>query len=374
MVLSVLLVVAIVGFVFTFTNGLNEDLKTFYVERNGKLIVAADSQTSFDTESENRFDCKYMSQPDEDNLFTVKVVPNVTDKTDFDYTVDGISYKWSETNDLTACFDIDKQKDYFIISFPADFSIETVLRSLYPDKEVIIPDTLSFSEYYYTLQISNYNDSITYCIDFNILGVTRSYDITFVVDGTTVKTERVLENSTITPPETPYKNGYVFNGWVDTNNSVTDFETYTACKDMTFTASFTLMSVNVAFGFDYQSSSSSGSGSGSSFSATPFFGGIDSSYGSFSVDAVSLSVESPTATVTFTLNSGYTYYNYSVSGGSSAVPFATSSDSELPPFNVSVDGNTVTLTLGSLSSWISNYTLSVIVTGSGSSSSGSISF
>lgn len=168
-ILSVLLVVAVIGFVFKFTNGLNEDLKTFYIEHNGKQIVATDSQMTFDVESEHRFDCKYLSTPDEDNLFNVEVIPNVTEKTDFNFTVDDVSYKWSELKDLTACFTINKQHNYFIITFPADFSMQSVLNSLYRDKDVVISDTLSLYQYYYTLHISNYNGKINYYIDFNVV-------------------------------------------------------------------------------------------------------------------------------------------------------------------------------------------------------------
>lgn len=172
-ILSVLLVVAVIGFVFKFTNGLNEDLKTFYIEHNGKQIVATDSQMTFDVESEHRFDCKYLSTPDEDNLFSVEVVPNATEKTDFNFTIDDISYKWSELKDLTACFTINKQHNYFIITFPADFSMQSVLNSLYPEKEVIISDTLSLYQYYYTLHVSNYNGKINYYIDFNVVNESK---------------------------------------------------------------------------------------------------------------------------------------------------------------------------------------------------------
>lgn len=166
-ILSILLVVAVVAFIFKFTNGLNEDLKTFYIEHNGKQIVATDSQMTFDTESEHRFDCKYISNPD-NNTFNLKVVPNVTEETDFSFTVDGKSHKWSEVEDLTSCFNLDKQANYFIVSFPADFSMQGVLNSLYPESQVVISETLSLYQYYYTLHVSNYNEKINYYIDFNV--------------------------------------------------------------------------------------------------------------------------------------------------------------------------------------------------------------
>ena len=519
-ILSLLFVVAIVAFVFKFTNGLNEDLKTFYIEHNGKQIVATDSQMTFDTESEHRFDCKYISNPD-NNTFNLKVVPNVTEETDFSYTVDGKSHKWSEVEDLTSCFNLDKQANYFIISFPANFSMQDVLSSLYPESQVVISDTLSFYQYYYTLHVSNYNEKINYYINFNVGDVldyvalinekietiaqlddkidnlenqiaeletssdnkdtqitdlqnqittlnkdktaleeslnyykdyisnledaenavitlevddkvyalftmfkgstmfdisipesvdyefncwtvngeqvdlqgyvinenttfvadlTHSYDISFVVDGVTVKTERVIEDTLITPPESPAKSGYTFDGWVNTNNSIVDFTTYTACEKMTFTAKFTLNTVNVSFNFKTESSSSGGdTGTGgtifsvTTYDATPYWGTGDdgnSNYGSFSTNNVALSVENQNATVTFTLNSGYTYEGYEVnsssSGGGTVTPFALTSY----PFGVSVSGQTITITLSSVLTTSSSYSLSILVSGSGSSSGG----
>ena len=168
-IVTLLIVVAIIGFVFKFTNGLNEDLKTFYIEHNGKQIVASDSTITFETKSEHRFDCKYISAP-EDNSFTVKVVPNITkDKEpDFSYTVDGELFKWSGVENVTSCFNINKQANYFIISFPEDFSIENVLNSYYQDKEVVIVDDIFIYQYYFTLVVSNYNESITFNIHFNV--------------------------------------------------------------------------------------------------------------------------------------------------------------------------------------------------------------
>lgn len=561
-ILSILLVIAIVGFVFKFTNGLNEDLKTFYIEHNGKQIVATDSQMTFDTESEHRFDCKYISNPD-NNSYNLEVIPNVTEETDFNYTVDGVAYTWKDAEDITACFTIDKQNGYFIISFPAEFSMETVLASLYPEKEVVISDTLPLYQYYYTLHVSSYNGKINYYIDFNVIDavdyvslinkyvetiaqldveidelnsqvaelqdsiteknseittltkekealtsensanaaeidtlnsqitalnnqiaelqnsiteknseitglqkrvktltdektalqesvtyyencvskfedsetavitlsvdgsvyavftmakgstmfdieipestdyefngwtvngeevtmrgyeitenttfvadLTHGYDISFVVDGVTVKSERVIEGDTITPPENPEKNGYSFDGWVNSSGSVVDFATYTACEKTTFTAEFSLITVTVNFAWGSKSSSSSGSSGGTAFSVTPYWGGIDSSvsYGSFSFDSVDLSVEHQNGVVTFSVNSGYSYSGYEVnsstSGGSTASPLALTSY----PFNVVVSGSKITLTLSSVPSSSSVYTLSVIVTGSGSSSGGS---
>lgn len=189
---SILFIVAIVGFVFKFTNGLNEDFKSFYLEHNGKQIVAADSQMTFDTGSEHLFECKYISTP-EDSSYSVKVVPNDPDDTDFSFTVDGKFCIWSGVKDLTSCFNLDKQANYFTISFPADFSMQGVLNSLYPESVVVISDDISDYLCYFTLQVSNYNGSVTYNIDFNVYDV-QSY-INIINENAARIRELELENA-----------------------------------------------------------------------------------------------------------------------------------------------------------------------------------
>ncbi len=495
-ILSLLLVIAVVGFIFKFTNGLNEDLKTFYIEHNGKQIVATDSQMTFDTESEHRFDCKYFSNPD-NNTFNLKVIPNVTKETDFSYTVDGKSHKWSEVEDITSCFNLDKQANYFIISFPTDFSMQGVLNSLYPESEVIITDTLSLYQYYYTLHVSSYNEKINYYIDFNVSDVvdyvslinqqletisqlddqidglenqiavletslvnkdtqiadlqsqintlnadktaleeslnyykdyisnledaenavitlevddkvyalftmfkgstmfdilipesadyefncwtlngeqvdlqdyvindnttfvadlTYGYDISFVVDGVIVKTERVIENSLITPPENPTKSGYTFYGWINTSNTIVDFTTYVACEEMTFNANFILNTVDVSLGFSKKATTPGGNIN--PYNATPYWGDVDDNYGTFSTNKITLSVENQNETVTFTLNNGYEFAGYTL--------ITTSY-----PFVVSVTGQTITLNLSTIPTSSLSFNLFILFTDSGSSSGGS---
>ena len=49
--LVVLLIAATLGFTYKYTNGFNEDLKTFYVEHNGKQILTTESKLTFKKKS-----------------------------------------------------------------------------------------------------------------------------------------------------------------------------------------------------------------------------------------------------------------------------------------------------------------------------------
>ena len=63
--LVVLLIAATLGFTYKYTNGFNEDLKTFYVEHNGKQILTTESKLTFKKEVVQRFDVKYTFDKDD---------------------------------------------------------------------------------------------------------------------------------------------------------------------------------------------------------------------------------------------------------------------------------------------------------------------
>lgn len=94
----------------------------------------------------------------------MKVVPN--EETDFDFTVDGEVYSYAAVTDLTAAFNIVKYDEYFTLTLSDGMSIQSVLGSLYPDKNVQVTTDVK-DEYPYTLLISSYNGKVTYRINFN---------------------------------------------------------------------------------------------------------------------------------------------------------------------------------------------------------------
>ena len=77
-VIVVLIVALAVGLVFKFTNGFNEDFKTFYLERDGKQILTSETETSFTCGESYRYEVKYTFDNDksEPKGYNVKIVPN----------------------------------------------------------------------------------------------------------------------------------------------------------------------------------------------------------------------------------------------------------------------------------------------------------
>ena len=168
-ILVLLLLAGLVAVVYRFTNGFNEDFKTFYVEHNGNQILTTDTQMSLEAGEVYRFDVKYTfdtenAQPKD---YNVKVVPNV--ERDFDYTVDGERYLYSKTSDLTGAFGLSKQDTYFEITIPEDMSIQKALESCYPGQSVVVPDSAAADNPYpYALIVSSYNESVVYHIYLSI--------------------------------------------------------------------------------------------------------------------------------------------------------------------------------------------------------------
>ena len=168
-ILVLLLLAGIVAVIYHFTNGFNEDFKTFYVEYDGKQILTAESEMSFQKGGTYRFDVKYTFDTEnaEPKDYNVKVVPNA--ERDFDFTVDGERYLYSKEGALTAAFGLSKQDTYFELVIPEDFSLQYALQCCYPGQEVIVPEKAEQGNPYpYTLVISSYNDSVTYNIRLSV--------------------------------------------------------------------------------------------------------------------------------------------------------------------------------------------------------------
>lgn len=165
-----LVLVAAVGLIYKFTNGFNEDFKTFYVEYGGKQILTADSKQEFKQGAEHRFTVHYTfdNEKSEPKDYSVKIVPHV--ERDFDYTVDGEKYLYSKTGELTSAFGLKKEQTEFSIVIPSEYSLQKVLEATNSGKRVVVPeDAEKNNPYPYRLVVSSYNGKVTYNIDFKLI-------------------------------------------------------------------------------------------------------------------------------------------------------------------------------------------------------------
>ena len=168
-VLVLLLVAGLVAVLYKFTNGFNEDFKTFYVEHEGKQILAQKSELALEPGKTYRFDVKYTFDTGQTEVrdYSVEIVPNA--EQDFEYTVDGETYLYSKAGDLSSAFSLNKQKSYFEITLREDMTLQSVLETVHPGQQVEVPGNASDGNPFpYALIVSSYNGNVSYRIAFNL--------------------------------------------------------------------------------------------------------------------------------------------------------------------------------------------------------------
>ena len=176
-ILVLLLLAGIIAIIYRFTNGFNEDFKTFYVEHNWEQILTTNSELVLEPGKTNRFDVKYTfdTGQSETKDYSVEIVPNA--EQDFEYMVDGKPYLFSRADDLTAAFSLNKQESYFELTLQEDMTLQSVLEAVHPGQQVEVPGNASDGNPFpYALIVSSYNGNVSYHIAFNlgaeVMGVT----------------------------------------------------------------------------------------------------------------------------------------------------------------------------------------------------------
>lgn len=174
-ILLVLAFVAVCGCLAYFTGGFTSDFKTFYIAVDGKDVLSAADGYELTTEKPMNVDVKYTFGAFNKNIsgYSVKVVPNVVEGKDFDFTVDGQTHSYQEISDLTAGFDIEQGEKSFTIKPKG--GINKVLQAVYPDKEVEDCRNKAY-ENMYALVVTSYNGEASVKICFSV--VSPLYEIT----------------------------------------------------------------------------------------------------------------------------------------------------------------------------------------------------
>ena len=168
-IILILIVVGIIGLVYSLTNGFTEDFKTFTVEYGDELLPLTGKKLCFERGSENKFTVNYVfDAPNaESKDYNVKIVANA--ETDFEFTVDEQRFSWRGMGDVTKAFAIKKEATSFTLTIPEGYDAEKVLQALFEGKEVSAPHDGELDDpYLYTLMISSYNDSVIYRVNFCI--------------------------------------------------------------------------------------------------------------------------------------------------------------------------------------------------------------
>ena len=138
------------------------------------------------TNTEYRFDCLYIFSKlfkNQNKGFKVKIVPNVTEDTKFEFEVDDVIYSYAGVKDLTRAFNIRQYDTYFTLILSNDSTVYGILSSLYSGKTVTLPENFDNSKAYYTLIVSSYNEIVEY--RFNLV-------LDFLPDGIELNPERLV--------------------------------------------------------------------------------------------------------------------------------------------------------------------------------------
>lgn len=196
-ILLILAIAGIVGFFAFFTNGFTEEFKSFYIEQDGKPVLNTNTTMNMEFDKTYNFGVKYVFENNSSGNakgYFVKIVPNTNTDTDFSFMANGKEVLFSSVKDLTSAFNINKQADRFSVTVPSSFTMTDVLKKIYKDGEIVLPEDFDETAYWYKLQVSSYNREITYNIKFrlgaDVQSVELDYSQIIFPSGTTVDAPR----------------------------------------------------------------------------------------------------------------------------------------------------------------------------------------
>lgn len=153
----VLLLVVVIGVVFTLTGGGKTDFKQFFLVYNNKIMVNGNVQVvSGDILN---FKTKYLIKDDIEVTakdIKVKILPNVDNDTNFSFTVNGIKHWFSDEKDFSKSIDCSVVDNEIILSSKIS-SIRELLETVYSGQTVNTDwDSLDNSYPYLKMIVSSY--------------------------------------------------------------------------------------------------------------------------------------------------------------------------------------------------------------------------
>ena len=173
-VLIVLLLAAGVGAIAYFTNGFTGEFKTFYISVNGKDVLSTAKDYKVSLNEPLNVNVKYTFAEDGMNGYSVKVVPNVLEGKDFEFTIDGEPYSYQAESDLTAGFDIEYKESSFVLKPKG--TLNEVMAAVYPNAVISDLTDLGY-ENMFLLIVESYNGESTVSLAFSIAGGVTGIEI-----------------------------------------------------------------------------------------------------------------------------------------------------------------------------------------------------
>ena len=169
-IVILLVIVAVIGVFAHFTNGFTSDFKTFYVSVDGKDVMISGNGYVISESEPLSVDVKYTFgsfNKNETKDYSVKIIPNKIENSDFTYTVGGESKSFQLETDLTVAFEIDKGEKSFTVK-PKGKSLTEVLTAFY-GKEVTDCENKGYTDMF-TIIVTSYNGEASVKLNFTIAG------------------------------------------------------------------------------------------------------------------------------------------------------------------------------------------------------------
>lgn len=173
--LSITLLAILAGVLFfaVFTNGFKGDFKEFYVTVRGENERAELVTESKDLDvylcRKYRIEPKYVMNLLSKNKkldYSVTIAPNITEHTDFEFTVGDQSVTYSQVKDLSEVISIEKHDGYFVLEIDDD--LPAMLKKLYRTDNVQgVPSAVDSYEPYISVKI--YSDGNKACVTLRLL-------------------------------------------------------------------------------------------------------------------------------------------------------------------------------------------------------------
>ena len=169
-IVILLVIVAVIGVFAHFTNGFTSDFKTFYVSVDGKDVMISGNGYVISENEPLSVDVKYTFgsfNKNETKDYSVKIIPNKIENSDFTYTVDGESKSFQLETDLTAAFEINKGEKSFTVK-PKGKSLTEVLTAFY-GTEVTDCENKGYTDMF-TIIVTSYNGEASVKLNFTVAG------------------------------------------------------------------------------------------------------------------------------------------------------------------------------------------------------------
>lgn len=167
-ILILLVVIGIIGIIVKFTGGFTSNFKTFYLTIDNQDIMSEGNGYKIGTDESMLVGVNYTfdTSTAEKKGYSVKVVPNVVEGKDFDFTLDGNVYSFQAEKNLTNGFEIEKKDTSFTIKPKG--GITQILKEVYPNHEINDCADKSYEDMF-SLVVTSYNGKDSTIINFSVL-------------------------------------------------------------------------------------------------------------------------------------------------------------------------------------------------------------